>query len=135
VPELGDERYISITTFRRDQSPVATPVWVVADNGRLYVWTGSQTGKVKRIRRNPAVTVAPCTFRGVPTGPAVAARAEIVPAADRPHIWRLFAAKYGIQLRLSVWSGRISALLRRGKRPPAQQIYLELTLVGETASQ
>jgi PPOX class probable F420-dependent enzyme len=64
VTGLGRERYISITTFRRDGSPVATPVWVAADGELLYVWTGARTGKAKRIRHNPAVTVAPCTARG-----------------------------------------------------------------------
>jgi uncharacterized protein len=127
VADLGRERYISITTFRRDESPVATPVWVVADSGRLYVWTGAQTGKAKRIRHNPAVTVAPCTARGTPTGPAVPARAQIVPSASRPQVWPLFLAKYGIQLRAVVWSGRISGLLRRG-RAPAERVFLELTL-------
>jgi uncharacterized protein len=127
VGDLGRERYISVTTFRRDESPVATPVWVVADSAHLYVWTGAQTGKAKRIRHNPAVTVAPCTARGTPTGPAVPARAQIVPSASRPQVWPLFLAKYGIQLRAVVWSGRISGLLRRG-RPPAERVFLELTL-------
>lgn len=125
--DLGRERYISITTFRRDKSPVATPVWVVGDGGHLYVWTGAQTGKAKRIRHDPAVTLAPCTARGRPTGPAVPARARIVPASGLPRVWPLFLAKYGIQLRAIVWSARISRLLRRG-RPPAERIFLELTL-------
>ena len=126
---LGRERYISITTFRRDESPVATPVWVVADSGRLYVWTGAQTGKAKRIRRNPAVMIAPCTARGTATGPAVPAQAQIVPFATRPQVWPLFLAKYGLQLRAILWSGRISGLLRRG-RPPAERVFLELTVTG-----
>jgi len=127
VADLGRERYISITTFRRDESPVATPVWVVADSGRLYVWTGAQTGKAKRIRRNPAVMIAPSTARGTATGPAVPAQAQIVPLATRPQVWPLFLAKYGIQLRAILWSGRVSGLLRRG-RPPAERIFLELTV-------
>jgi uncharacterized protein len=127
VADLGRERYISITTFRRDGSPVATPVWVVAESGRLYVWTGAQTGKAKRIRNHPAVTVAPCTLRGTPTGPAVPAIAQIVPSSSRTQVWPLFLAKYGIQVRAVVWSGRISDLLRRG-RPPAERVFLELTL-------
>lgn len=127
--DLGRERYISITTFRRDHSPVATPVWVVADSGHLYVWTGAQTGKAKRIRRNPAVTVAPCTARGTPTGPAVPARAQIMSAASRPQVWPLFMAKYGIQLRATIWSGRVSRLLRRTGRPSAERVFVELTLI------
>jgi PPOX class probable F420-dependent enzyme len=130
VGDLGRERYISLTTFRRDESPVATTVWVVADGGYLYVWTGAETGKAKRIKRNPAVTVAPCTMRGTPTGPAVAARSQIVPAASRPRVWPLFLAKYGIQLRATLLSGRISRLLQRG-RPPAERVFLQLTLTDD----
>ena len=127
VADLGRERYISVTTFRRDESPVATPVWAVADSGRLYVWTGAQTGKAKRIRNNPAVTVAPCTARGKPTGPAAPARAQIVSPASRPQVFPLLLAKYGIQLRATIWARRISGLLRRG-RTPDERVFLELTL-------
>jgi PPOX class probable F420-dependent enzyme len=54
VADLRSESFVSITTLRRDGTPVATPTWVVAAAGHLYVWTGSQTGKVKRIRNKPA---------------------------------------------------------------------------------
>jgi uncharacterized protein len=127
MADLGQPRYISITTYRRDGSPVATPVWVTASGGRLYVWTGAQTGKARRIRRNPEVTVAPCTARGVLTGPQVAASAQVVPMADRPDIWPLFLAKYGLQLRAVMWSGRVGRALRRGPAP-AERVFLELTL-------
>jgi uncharacterized protein len=129
VAGIAGERYVSITTFRRDESAVATPVWVVGHNGRLYVWTGAQTGKARRIRHNPAVTIAPCTGRGTPTGPAVPARGQIVPSASRPQVWPLFLAKYGIQLRAILWTRSISGLVRRGE-PPADRVFLELTLTG-----
>jgi uncharacterized protein len=127
VADLGASRYISITTFRRDGSPVATPVWVVADAGRLYVWTGSQTGKAKRVRHNPSVSLAPCTARGSVTGPSVAAQAQIVPASQRPDIWSKFQAKYGFQLRAILWAGGLGRRVRRSP-PPAPRVYLELTL-------
>jgi PPOX class probable F420-dependent enzyme len=130
VADIGRERYISITTFRRDESPVATPVWVVADSDHLYVWTVAQTGKAKRIRHNPAVTIEPCTARGASTGPAMRARAQIVPSASRPQIWPLFLAKYRLQLRAIIWSRKISGLRRRG-RPPVERVFLELTLTDE----
>jgi PPOX class probable F420-dependent enzyme len=128
VTDLGSERYISITTFRRDGTPVATPVWVVAAAGRLYVWTGSGTGKARRIRNNPDVTLAACTARGAVTGPAVSARAVIVPADQRPEIWKLLLAKYRLQLRALVLADRAQALLRRKQRAAAERIYLELTV-------
>jgi PPOX class probable F420-dependent enzyme len=53
-------KYVSITSFRRDWTGVATPVWFVQEAGRLLIQTGTNSGKVKRIRRNPRVTIAPC---------------------------------------------------------------------------
>jgi uncharacterized protein len=123
------ERCVSLTTLRRDGTPVATPVWVVAAADLLYVWTGSQTGKAKRIRNNPAVTLAPCTRRGTVTGPAVPAQAVIVLVGERPEIWRLFAAKYGLELRAIVAAERLLALLRLRQSPrQSQRIYVELTV-------
>jgi hypothetical protein len=34
VSTLAGEKYISLTTFKQDGTPVATPVWVVSDDGR-----------------------------------------------------------------------------------------------------
>jgi uncharacterized protein len=133
VAELGSSRYISITTFRRDGSPVATPVWVVADAGRLYVWTGSQTGKVKRVRHKPDVSLAPCTARGSVTGPSVAAHAQIVPAVERPDIWAKFQAKYGLQLRAIRWAQGVQSRLRRAAAAAAPRVYLELTVASSAA--
>ena len=84
VTELGGERFVSIQTVRRDGTPVATPVWVVAFDDHLYVWTGSQTGQGQTDRHNPAAGLAPCTRRGTVTGPAVPAQAVIVPVSERP---------------------------------------------------
>jgi uncharacterized protein len=128
MADLGGERYVSITSFRRDGTPVASPVWVVAAAGRLYVWTGSETGKVKRIRNNPDVLLAACTARGVATGPAVKAHAAIVSADDRPDIWNLLIAKYRPQLRALVLTERALAWLRRKPRRSGGRVYLELVL-------
>jgi PPOX class probable F420-dependent enzyme len=62
---LQDERYVSLTTFRRDGTPVSTPVWVVTDDcNRLLVWSAATTWKVRRIRRDPRALVAAASFRG-----------------------------------------------------------------------
>jgi len=128
VEDLGRERYLSLTSFRRDGTPVATPVWVVAHGGRLYVWTGGQTGKVRRIRANPAVTLAACTARGTVTGSPRQAQAVVVPADERPDVWARFLAKYGVQLRVILLAERIAG--RLGRAPRLQRdgrVYLELT--------
>lgn len=128
MADLGSERYVSVTSFRRDGTPVATPVWVVAAAGHLYVWTGSETGKAKRIRNSPEVMLAACTARGTVTGPAVKAQALIVRADQRPEIWSLLMAKYGLQLRAIVYAGRLREILRRKARAQGERIFLELTV-------
>jgi uncharacterized protein len=66
-----------LTTFRRDGTAVATPVWFVADGGTLLVWTGESTWKVKRLRHDPHVEVAICDFRGRELGPRARGSATI----------------------------------------------------------
>ncbi|WP_239133440.1 PPOX class F420-dependent oxidoreductase [Rugosimonospora africana] len=94
---LSGQRYISLTTYRRDGTAVATPVWLVRDGDRLAVWTNQAAGKVKRIRREPSVTVAACTVRGRLLGEPVAARAHVLEAADTVRIIAAIRKKYRFQ--------------------------------------
>ena len=87
-------KYVSLTTFRRDGTPVSTPVWFVVDNGSLLVETDGGSYKMKRIRRNDSVTVAPCNATGRVAGEAVAAHAAILPAVELPRVERLLHRKY-----------------------------------------
>ncbi|MFW3370850.1 pyridoxamine 5'-phosphate oxidase family protein [Rhodococcus qingshengii] len=66
---LGEEKTISVTTFRKSGDGVATPTWVVPlPDGRIGFWTSSKSGKAKRLRNNPRVTVVPCnTAERLPT--------------------------------------------------------------------
>lgn len=89
-------KYLSLTSFRRDGSGVATPVWFVADNGHLVVETDAESYKVKRIRRDPHVRIAVCDARGRPRGEAVDAEARILPESERERVERLLARKYRI---------------------------------------
>ncbi|GAA1504190.1 PPOX class F420-dependent oxidoreductase [Dactylosporangium maewongense] len=109
--QLGDEAYIAVTTFRRDGTAVSTPVWVAPDGDALVIWTVADSGKVKRIRRDGAVTVAPCTVRGVPTGEAVPGHATILGADGGRTARELIKRKYGLRGRLFVWM----SVRRRGE--------------------
>jgi len=93
-------KYMSLTTYRRDGSPVATPVWFVLDGDRVLVQTDAKAGKVKRIRRNPAVTMTTCTATGRLRGSPVPGRAEILPPAGRNRAEELMAAKYRADIRI-----------------------------------
>ncbi|MFI7359816.1 PPOX class F420-dependent oxidoreductase [Streptomyces avidinii] len=116
LEELGRARYISLTTFRKDGTPVATPVWAVADGGELYVWTRTETWKVKRIRNNGRVTVAACDVRGrVRDGaPVHEGEARLLDEAGLRRVRKLMSRKYTWQY----WLVDVPATLaRRGKRP------------------
>ncbi|MGH0036716.1 MAG: PPOX class F420-dependent oxidoreductase [Myxococcota bacterium] len=103
---LGDERYISLATYRRDGREVRTPVWVARDRDRLYVFSEGTAGKVKRIRANGRVSAAGCDVRGGLAKDADWAhgRGRIV-GADELSVWsRAYAAlrtKYGWQMKLT----------------------------------
>lgn len=107
---LAAERYISLTTFKRDGTPVSTPVWVVSDDGRrLLVWSAKKTWKVRRIRRDPRVLVAPSTFRGRERGARLAGQAREI---SDPGIAELLRRKYG-------WQKRLVDLMNRRSSPDA----------------
>jgi PPOX class probable F420-dependent enzyme len=124
VSALASERYISLTTHKRDGTTVSTPVWVVSDDGRrLLVWTGSNTGKAKRLRRDSRVLVAPCDARGRPKGDYVSGTARFLEGADSL-VTDLLRAKYGWQKRALDAYNLLSRKLRR--RPPSSSVYIEI---------
>jgi PPOX class probable F420-dependent enzyme len=101
VAALDRHRYVSLATFRRDGTTVATPVWFAAIGERLYVFTTGESGKVKRLRNSPRARVAPCDARGRLEGGWRDATARIVTdAALIQRAWTAMRAKYGWQLRL-----------------------------------
>ncbi|MEU7722816.1 PPOX class F420-dependent oxidoreductase [Streptomyces tibetensis] len=107
---LGAGKYLLITSYRRNGTPVATPVWVVRDGAALGAWTPADSWKVKRIRNRADVLVGPCDLRGNPTGDQVPATAEICDPATTARYRRLIARKYGLTGRLTLLGSR----LRRG---------------------
>ncbi|WP_432981543.1 PPOX class F420-dependent oxidoreductase [Dactylosporangium sp. CA-233914] len=120
--QLGEEEYLLVTTFRRDGTPVPTPVWAARDGDALMVWTVGDSGKVKRIRRDGHVTVAPCNVRGKPKGDPVSAHAEILGPEGGVAARELIKRKYGLKGRLFVWA----SIRRRGADAT---VGLRITLV------
>jgi PPOX class probable F420-dependent enzyme len=101
IQRLGSATYLSLTTFRRDGTPVATPVWASRDGDHLYVWTEADAGKVKRVRSNGAVLLGPCDARGGLQGAQVDGTAVVLGSADDVDRLRsLHRAKYGLRFRL-----------------------------------
>jgi PPOX class probable F420-dependent enzyme len=121
LERLGAGKYLLITSYRRNGTPVATPVWVVRDGDTLGAWTAADSWKVKRIRARGDVLVGPCDARGNPTGDQIPARAEITDASTVARYRELLARKYGILGRLTLLGSR----LRRG---PDGTVGIRVTL-------
>jgi PPOX class probable F420-dependent enzyme len=101
---IRGQKYISLTTFRKNGAAIATPVWFGEEGDKLYVMTRSDMGKTKRIRNNPQVRVAPCTIRGKVTGPEVAALARILPPEEQVNARQTINRKYLLARLSSIWS-------------------------------
>ena len=109
LSQFQGENVISLETYRRNGEPVRTPVWFLEENGTLYVHTGGSTGKVKRIRRNPKVRVAPSTFRGKPKAEYIEALAKLEtnPGTVKEYYSQIYK-KYGLQGTLTKFVQRFS---------------------------
>ena len=105
-----DQPTVLLTTFRRNGEGVGTPVHLVVDGDRAVFRTWHTTGKVKRMRANPHVTVAPSTFRGEPTGPAIDGRVRELTGEGAGRAARLLSGKYPVLHRLIP---RMHRLMRR----------------------
>jgi len=125
LSSLARERHISLTTFKRDGTAVATPVWVVSDDGRrLLVWSGAQTWKVKRIRRDPNVRVTPCDAKGKVQGDSIDGTARLLGPTAGPLVQELLRKKYGLLKRaLDAFNGFVRLLARR---PKVDAEYIEI---------
>ena len=119
-------KYLSLTSFRRDGTAVATPVWFVEAGGRLLVETDAGSYKVRRIRRDPRVTIAPCTATGRLRGTPVPAWAELLPDTEVARVERLMARKYRADLLFIKPFRALQRALHRS-RPRDIPVILELT--------
>lgn len=99
---FSGEKYMTVQTFRKNGEGVPTPVWFAEQDGMMYARTFEKTGKVKRLRRETRVRVAPSDARGVPQGEWVDAHARIVDAGsdEARRANHLLNRKYGLQKRL-----------------------------------
>lgn len=107
VDRLAAGKYVLVTTFRRNGTPVATPVWVVRDGDELVIWTEKNTGKAKRIRNNGEVELAACDLRGRPSGLAVKGRARVLDTTGAAKARRLIKSKFPVTGRIMIAVGRI----------------------------
>ena len=134
--ELADERFVSLTTFRKSGERVSTAVWIARDGDALLVTTPEGTGKLKRLRNNPAVELRPCNRMGKvdPSEVPVAgvAAMERGPDAEK-RLTEVFLAKYKLEYRIFMTVERIIAgrqakkAERAGKPGNKERVMLRIT--------
>jgi PPOX class probable F420-dependent enzyme len=107
LAQFAGQKYLSLESFRRDGRGVRTPVWFAEERGRLYVYTEAASYKVKRIRNNPRVRVAPCDVRGRVRGPWADATARVLDDAGSRRTHELLNRKYGLLKRVADVAARL----------------------------
>jgi uncharacterized protein len=124
-------RYLSVTSFKRDGTGVATPVWFVSDGRRLLALTDLHSAKVRRIHRDPRALVASCRANGNLRGEPVPAQVEVLTATpELERVQKLLIERYKLSYRVVMLIYRIGRRLR-GRRSVADGAALAIT-VGAT---
>jgi uncharacterized protein len=93
---LKDTKTMLLTSYRRDGSPIGTPVSVAFAGERAFFRSYSKAWKTKRLRNNPHVDVAPSTLRGQPRGPSIGARAELLAGEQAAVAARALARRHRV---------------------------------------
>lgn len=115
--QLGATTFVSLVTFKRDGTPVGSPMWVASDGADLVVWTPADAWKVKRVRRDPRVMVIRSGRMGKvdPVDPELLGTAVVEESpAEVSRVEQLIRDKYGVQVRIIT---TIEAILSRGPKP------------------
>jgi PPOX class probable F420-dependent enzyme len=114
VDEIGRSKYVSLTTYRRDGTPVATPVWQVLAGGEIFIVSDADAGKVKRVRNNGRAAVTVCDVRGriAPGAPSAEGTARLLDEAGTAAGRALIARKY-LSSRVGNWFARVLHLPKK----------------------
>lgn len=112
IPFAG-ENYLSFESYRKNGAAIRTPMWFAEGDGVLYVYSLADAVKVKRVRNNPCVRIAPCDVRGKIKGDWVEATATILDEAGAARGHEYLNAKYGWMKRLGDF---FSVRVRQRKR-------------------
>jgi PPOX class probable F420-dependent enzyme len=115
---LERQQYANLFTYRKSGEAVKTPIWFALHNGKAYVMTGADAGKVKRIRNNNQVEIGPADRAGKPLGATVTATARILDEAEIAIAKEALDKKYGLFKAVFDFFGTLSGM---------QRAYLEIS--------
>jgi PPOX class probable F420-dependent enzyme len=119
LDDLKGRKYCLLVSYRKNGDPMPSPLWFGTGNGKLYFHTAAYSAKVKRIRKNPEVRVAPANNRGVPRGAPFVGQARILGGDETAEAERAIQANYGAGRRIYTKVG--------GDR--VDSVYVEVTPV------
>ncbi len=117
--QFANQKYLNVETYRKNGTPVVTPVWFAEDLGVFHIYSLANAGKVKRIRNNPRVRIMPCDMRGNHRGDWVEGRARFLDPAGDERAHRLLDKKYG-------WIKKVGSLYSKLMKRERATIAIEL---------
>ncbi|WP_410656866.1 PPOX class F420-dependent oxidoreductase [Amycolatopsis sp. lyj-112] len=88
------QKTILLKTFKRDGTPIGTPVNIAVEGDHAFIRTYDAAWKAKRMRNNPQVEIAPSTFRGAPTGEPVRGHVRLLDGDEARHAAAMLAGKH-----------------------------------------
>lgn len=107
MQQFEKQKYLNLETFRKSGKSERTPVWFVQQEGKIYVQTVANSGKVKRIRNNERVNIAPCKVDGKLVGDWMPAIAHEVPDLETTiKVNKYLDKKYGLMKFIFSFSSR-----------------------------
>ena len=125
---LDKEKYMSLTTFRKTGEAVITPVWFAESKGTIYVGTGVNAGKLKRIRHTERVALAACTMSGKVTGSEIEGKARVVSEPqEMSEAEAALSKKYG--LARSIYYFILNTINTIRRKPRMDEVYMAIESV------
>ncbi len=106
LERFAGHKYLSLETFRKSGVGVRTPVWFAEQDGELLLYTLADSGKVKRIRKDPRVRIAPSDMRGKLLGDWSQATARFLEGEEARRAHAALNRKYWLK-RLFDWSSKL----------------------------
>ena len=101
LEQFLDQKYINLETYKKEGTPIRTPVWFVIGNDLIYVITRESTGKVKRLKNNQDVRIVPCSFKGEAKNEWVKGKTQMITGEEADKAIKLRKKKYGMLARLT----------------------------------
>jgi len=113
-----DGKYVSLITYKKNGDPIATQVWFVEEDEKMYIVTLQGRYKFKRITNNPNVKIASASMRGKPKGEYFDGIARILSDDESQPIIVLFKKKYRM----------FKMMFKEDREGEKKSFFIEITL-------